>query len=173
MWLETEDARSRDRNPTNFTLDLVSDRSANKHTTLAEGILKVLCSNSSSSSVRLFTFLYPIGYQSAQFFRRALHYASSGRQFLHQNAQPLWRSLYIVIHRQTVSVYQNSSVWLDTSVARSRDRNPSNFTLDLVYITIVAAACTDFPDPFSLFVSIIHCSQQVFHALSCINTELL
>ena len=33
-----------------------------------------------------------------------------------------------VIHRQTVSFYQNSSVWLDTQDARSR--NPSNFTLD-------------------------------------------
>ena len=38
--------------------------------------------------------------------------------------------IYIVIHRQTVSFYQNSSVWLDTQDARSRDRNPSNFTLD-------------------------------------------
>ena len=46
--------------------------------------LKVLRSNSSS---RLFTFLYPIVYQSAQFFRRALHYASSGRKFLHQSAR--------------------------------------------------------------------------------------
>ena len=39
----------------------------------------------------------------------------------------------IVIHRQTVSFYQNSSVWLDTQDARSRDRNPSNFTLDLSF----------------------------------------
>ena len=31
-------------------------------------------------------FLYPIGYQSAQFFRRALHYANGGRKFLHQSA---------------------------------------------------------------------------------------
>ena len=36
--------------------------------------------------------------------------------------------IYIVIHRQTVSFYQNSSVWLDTQDARSRDRNPSNFS---------------------------------------------
>ena len=34
-------------------------------------------------------------------------------------------TMYIVIHRQTVSFYQNSSVWLDT-----QDRKPSNFTLD-------------------------------------------
>ena len=44
-----------------LTLDSVSDRSVNKHTTLAKGIIRSLCSNSSSSSsiVRLFTFLYP------------------------------------------------------------------------------------------------------------------
>ena len=41
-------------------------------------LLRYLYSN---SNVRLFTFfLYPIGYQSAQFFRRALHYASSGQK---------------------------------------------------------------------------------------------
>ena len=40
--------------------------------------------------------------------------------------------ILIVIHRQTVSFYQNSSVWLDSQDARSRDRNPSNFTLDKV-----------------------------------------
>ena len=37
--------------------------------------------------------------------------------------------IYIVIHRQTVSFYQNSSVWLDAQDARDRDGNPSNFTL--------------------------------------------
>ena len=41
--------------------------------------------------------------------------------------------IYIVIHRQTVSFYQNCSVWLDTQDARSRDRNPFNFTLDCVF----------------------------------------
>ena len=35
VWLDTEDAWSWDLNPTNFTLDLVSDRSANKRTTSA------------------------------------------------------------------------------------------------------------------------------------------
>ena len=34
--------------------------------------------------------------------------------------------IYIVIHRQTVSFYQNSSVWLETQDARSQDWNPSN-----------------------------------------------
>ena len=33
-------------------------------------------------------------------------------------------SVYIVIHRQTVSFYQNFAVWLDTQDARNRDRNP-------------------------------------------------
>ena len=41
-------------------------------------LLRYLSSNSTSTS-RLFIFLYPIGYQSAQLFRRALHYASGGR----------------------------------------------------------------------------------------------
>ena len=39
-------------------------------------------------------------------------------------------NIYIVIHIQTVSFYQTSSVWLDTQDAQSRDRNPSNLTLD-------------------------------------------
>ena len=41
--------------------------------------------------------------------------------------------IYIVIHRQTVSFYQNSSVWLDPQDARSRDRNLSNFTIDYIF----------------------------------------
>ena len=72
------------------------------------GNYKALC-----SSFRLFTFCLT-GYQSAQFIRRALHYASGNRKFLRQSAQPQWGSVYIVIHRQTVSLYHNSSVWLDT-----------------------------------------------------------
>ena len=44
----------------------------------------------------MFTFLYPIGYQSAQFFRRALHYASGGRKFLHQSTQPPMGGEYIL-----------------------------------------------------------------------------
>ena len=35
--------------------------------------------------------------------------------------------IYIVIHRQTVSLYHNSSVWLD-----KKGRNPHKFTLDLI-----------------------------------------
>ena len=55
-------------------------------------LLRYLSSNSSS---RLFTFLYPIGYQSAEFFWRALHYASGDRKFLHQSARV---QLYIYIY---------------------------------------------------------------------------
>ena len=40
--------------------------------------------------------------------------------------------IYILILRQTVSLYHNSSVWLDTQDAASRDWNPPNFTLDFV-----------------------------------------
>ena len=41
VWLDTQDTRSRDRNPSNFTLDKVSDHSANKRITLTKGIFKV------------------------------------------------------------------------------------------------------------------------------------
>ena len=50
------------------------------------GNYKVLYRNS-SSSICLFIFLYPTSYQSAQFFQRALHYASS---ILRQSAQLPW-----------------------------------------------------------------------------------
>ena len=49
----------------------------------------------------------------------------------HIHAQ-IYIYIYRVIHRQTVSFYQNSSVWLDTQDARSWDRNPSNFMLDCI-----------------------------------------
>ena len=35
--------------------------------------------------------------------------------------------IYIVIHKQIVSLYQNSSVWLDTRDDSSWDRNPADF----------------------------------------------
>ena len=40
--------------------------------------------------------------------------------------------IYIVIHRQTVSLYHNSSVWLDMQDASNWGQNPPNFKLDLV-----------------------------------------
>ena len=41
-------------------------------------------------------------------------------------------SVYIVIQRQTVSLYHNTPVWLDTWDASNCDRNPTNFTLDIL-----------------------------------------
>ena len=78
VWLDTQD-----RNPSNFTLDCVSDHSSTKRTTLAKGILRYFYFLETAAAF-VYIFLYPIGYQSAQFFRRALHYASGGRQFLRQ-----------------------------------------------------------------------------------------
>ena len=51
-----------------------------------------------------------IGCQSAQFIRRALHYASGSRKFLRQSAQPPWGSVYIVIHIDCFVVSQLFSV---------------------------------------------------------------
>ena len=39
---------------------------------------------------------------------------------------------YIVIHRQTVSLYHNSSVWLDMQDVWNWDQNPPNFMLILL-----------------------------------------
>ena len=36
--------------------------------------------------------------------------------------------IYIVIHRHTVSLYHNSSVWRDRKDTESWDRNPPKFT---------------------------------------------
>ena len=98
VWLDTYDTQSWDRNPSNFMLELVSDRSANKRTTLAKGIFKVLCSNS-SGSIHLFTFLYPIGYQSAQFFQRA--FALCERQPKIPLCMCVCVCIYIYIHTHT------------------------------------------------------------------------
>ena len=44
----------------------------------------------------------------------------------------LYIYIYIIFHRQTVLLYYNSSVWLDTLDASSWDRIPPTFLLDLV-----------------------------------------
>ena len=44
--------------------------------------------------------------------------------------------IYIVIPKQTVSLYHNSSVWLDMQAASSRNRNPADFTYIYIYIYI-------------------------------------
>ena len=49
-----------------------------------------------------------------------------------------WKgSMYIIIHRQTVSLYHNSSLWLDMQDASNWDWNLPNFTLDMVIIIII------------------------------------
>ena len=54
--------------------------------------------------------------------------------FLDEKIFPIYIYIYIYIgiHRQTVSLYHNSSLWPDTLNAWSWDRNQFNFTLDLV-----------------------------------------
>ena len=52
-WVNTQDAWSRERNPSNFTLNLVSDRSANRCTTLAKGIIRYYVATTAAASVCL------------------------------------------------------------------------------------------------------------------------
>ena len=80
------------------------------------GNCKVLCSNSSSSSsVRMFTFL--TGYQNAQFGRRALHYTSGSRTFLRQRAQPprgsvrIYIYIYIYIYIKFINWLNRNNLW--------------------------------------------------------------
>ena len=55
-WLDTQDARSQDRNPSNFTLDKVSDLLATKRTTLAKGIYKVFILATAAAFVYIFFY---------------------------------------------------------------------------------------------------------------------
>ena len=91
--------------------------------------LRYLCSN---SSVRLFTFLYPIGYQSTQFFRRPLHYASGGRKFLHQSAQPPWGSVYC--HPQTDCFVLSELFSVARHVGRSKPGSKPIYIYIYIYI---------------------------------------
>ena len=104
--LGTQDARSQDRNPSKFTLDCDSDHSFKQP---------------------LFTFFYTLSATRVlnSLEELCITLATAGNSFTRE-LNP-HGGAYIVIHRQTVSFYQNSSVWLDTQDARSRDRNPSNF----------------------------------------------
>ena len=72
----------------------------------------------SEGILRIYLFTYTlIGYRSAQFIRRSLHLCSwSSRQFTTHVLNPRTWHRYIVIHRQTVLLYHNSSVWLDTGI---------------------------------------------------------
>ena len=122
VWLDTQDARNRDRNPSNFTLDWFQTcrppsgsrwlREFLRYFILATAAAFVYIFNTLSASRVLNSFEELCITAADNSFARELN--------PHGGA-------YIVIHRQTVSFYQNSSVWLDTLDARSRDRNPSNF----------------------------------------------
>ena len=61
---------------------------------------------------KVYIHIYAISFRSAQFMRRVLHFR---RQFFTRVLNPKgWGHIYIVIPRQTVSLYHSSSVWLDT-----------------------------------------------------------
>ena len=47
--------------------------------------------------------------------------------------------IYIVIHSQTVSLYHNTSMWLDTWDASNWDRNPADFRT-VGYLTALLSA---------------------------------
>ena len=86
---------------------------------------------------RLFTFLYPISYQSAQFFRRALHYASGSRQFLRQSAQPFGKKVPLsLIDSRTIwytntkfRIYTNSNEFPLTKRKTGKEANISYWLL--------------------------------------------
>ena len=59
----------------------------------------------------------------------------------HNDDNDIYIYIYIVIHRQTVLFYQNSSVWLDTQYTRSRDRNPCVCVCVSVCIYMPACVC--------------------------------
>ena len=84
-----------DRNPLNFTLDLVSDRSVNKRTRWLR-YYKVLCS--SSSSVRLFTFYTLPDTRVLNSFEEFCITRACSRKFLCKSAQPPWGSVCIYIY---------------------------------------------------------------------------
>ena len=87
-------------------------------------LFRYLCSNSSS---RLFPFLYPLGYQSAQFCQRALYYAKAVENSFTRVLNP-HGGAYIVIHRQTVSFYQNSYIFAVWYICKWKALNIRNRT---------------------------------------------
>ena len=99
VWL---DAWNWDRNPPNFTLDLVSDRSANKL-----GNYTVL-----SSSVRLFTFYTLPDTRVLNSFEELCIMRATVVNSFTRVLNPNGGSVYIVIHRQTVSLYHNIYIYI-------------------------------------------------------------
>ena len=78
-----------------------------------------------------------IGQSSYKMYSNNILNSQESTTILNAHTKKVWKCIvctsyiyiYIVINRQTVSLYRNSSVWLDAS---SWDRNPPNFTLDLI-----------------------------------------
>ena len=73
-----------------------------------------------------------VGLTTTTLFRRLTMHLNDSSSIVFILRTILFLNIYIVIHRQTVALYHNSSVWLDTEDAWSWDRNPPNYTLDLV-----------------------------------------
>ena len=127
VWL---DASSWDRNLPNFTLDMVSNRFVISTTYVCTGIiahvLAFVCLHFPPSDTRVLNSLeklYITWVAAVNSFARGLN--------------PQEGSVYIIIHRDTVSLYHIFSVWLDTPDASSWDRNLPNDTQDMVtYIYI-------------------------------------
>ena len=104
---------------------------------------------------------YPIGYQSAQFFRRALHYASGGRQFLRQRPQPPWGSIYC--HPQTDSFVLSELFSVARHAGRAKPGSkPIQLYVRLCFRPLVHQRCS-FYQQFGGFVFV--ASQMIAYAL--------
>ena len=128
MWLDTPDYRSWDRNPADFYASRRFCRTATRKSCVSEGIL---------THMHHFCFVneYTLNdYRELSSLEepRITQVATVNSFARELNPTPclagrLVGSIYIIIHKQTVSLYPNSSVRLDTRVSRSWDRNPAGF----------------------------------------------
>ena len=100
------------------------------------------------------SYIHVIGYLGAQFLRRTIAFHrmwQPANSPLESSNFVVGENLYIVTHRQTVSLYHNSSGWLDLQYALSWDRNPGDFTSVYIYIyiyTYIQGSINKFPDFF-------------------------
>ena len=106
LWLDT-----RDRNPSNFTLDCVSDHSSTKRTNVY-----LFLETAAAAFVYIFYTLSATRVLNS-FEELCIMLAAAGNSF-DREFNP-HGGAYIVIHRQTVSLCQNSSVWLDARSGRT------------------------------------------------------
>ena len=123
MWLDTQDARGRDRNPSNFTLDCVSDHSATKQTTLAKRNLRYFNFRNSSSSLCLH-FFYKLSATRVlnSFEELCITLAAAGNSFARELNPHGGAYIYIYIHCFIyiyiyiyLSVYMHLSIYLSTT----------------------------------------------------------